>query len=171
MMYYLHRLSDQFIGFNVFFYVTFRAVAAAVTALVLCLMLATDKMDLPVRLLMFSETSLRKRQLRFLLFGAFLAVGIIAAMIRPAFLAPRGFAKPAYMDRYNRDPYARSEWIDKCTVCHVGRGGAEARGRRRPRRRSSLAQPLSMLAIGSRRSCGRSFRSYLCTSLNSWQIS
>jgi phospho-N-acetylmuramoyl-pentapeptide-transferase len=32
MMYYLHRLSDQFIGFNVFFYVTFRAVAAAVTA-------------------------------------------------------------------------------------------------------------------------------------------
>jgi len=30
MMYYLHRLSDHFIGFNVFFYVTFRAVAAAV---------------------------------------------------------------------------------------------------------------------------------------------
>jgi phospho-N-acetylmuramoyl-pentapeptide-transferase len=32
MMYYLHLLSDRFIGFNVFFYVTFRAVAAAVTA-------------------------------------------------------------------------------------------------------------------------------------------
>jgi phospho-N-acetylmuramoyl-pentapeptide-transferase len=32
MMYYLHRLSDQFIGFNVFLYVTFRAIAAAVTA-------------------------------------------------------------------------------------------------------------------------------------------
>ena len=32
MMYYLHRLSDQFGGFNVFSYVTFRAVAAAVTA-------------------------------------------------------------------------------------------------------------------------------------------
>jgi phospho-N-acetylmuramoyl-pentapeptide-transferase len=31
-MYYLHRLSDQFIGFNVFLYVTFRAIAAAVTA-------------------------------------------------------------------------------------------------------------------------------------------
>ena len=28
MMYFLHRLSDQFGGFNVFFYVTFRAVAA-----------------------------------------------------------------------------------------------------------------------------------------------
>jgi phospho-N-acetylmuramoyl-pentapeptide-transferase len=37
MMYYLHRLSDQFIGFNVFYYVTFRAVAAAVTAFVLAL--------------------------------------------------------------------------------------------------------------------------------------
>jgi phospho-N-acetylmuramoyl-pentapeptide-transferase len=32
MMFYLHRLSDQFGGFNVFFYVTFRAVAAAVSA-------------------------------------------------------------------------------------------------------------------------------------------
>src|SRR5438128_3606138 len=32
MMYYLHRFSDHFGGFNVFFYVTFRAVAAAVTA-------------------------------------------------------------------------------------------------------------------------------------------
>jgi phospho-N-acetylmuramoyl-pentapeptide-transferase len=38
MFYYLHRLSDQFIGFNVFFYVTFRAVAAAVTAFVICLL-------------------------------------------------------------------------------------------------------------------------------------
>jgi phospho-N-acetylmuramoyl-pentapeptide-transferase len=32
MIFYLHRLSDQFGGFNVFFYVTFRAVAAAVSA-------------------------------------------------------------------------------------------------------------------------------------------
>ena len=32
MMYYLHHLSAQFIGFNVFLYVTFRAIAAAVTA-------------------------------------------------------------------------------------------------------------------------------------------
>ena len=37
MMYYLHHLSEQFKGFNVFFYVTFRAVAAAVTAFVLSL--------------------------------------------------------------------------------------------------------------------------------------
>jgi phospho-N-acetylmuramoyl-pentapeptide-transferase len=32
MMYYLHHLSGHFIGFNVFLYVTFRAIAAAVTA-------------------------------------------------------------------------------------------------------------------------------------------
>src|SRR5437870_6551639 len=37
MMFYLHRLSDQVGGLNVFFYVTFRAVAAAVTAFVLSL--------------------------------------------------------------------------------------------------------------------------------------
>ncbi len=36
MMFYLHRLSDQVGGLNVFFYVTFRAVAAAVTAFALC---------------------------------------------------------------------------------------------------------------------------------------
>jgi len=36
-MYYLHRLSDQFVGFHVFFYVTFRAIAAAVTALLVTL--------------------------------------------------------------------------------------------------------------------------------------
>src|SRR5438105_5907661 len=38
MMYFLHRLSDQVGGFNVFFYVTFRAVAAAITAFVLSLL-------------------------------------------------------------------------------------------------------------------------------------
>jgi phospho-N-acetylmuramoyl-pentapeptide-transferase len=37
MMYFLHRLSDQFIGFNVFSYVTFRAIAAAVTAFLITL--------------------------------------------------------------------------------------------------------------------------------------
>ena len=37
MMYYLHHLSAQFIGFNVFFYVTFRAIAGAVTAFLVTL--------------------------------------------------------------------------------------------------------------------------------------
>src|SRR5438045_9507990 len=37
MMFYLHRLSDQVGGLNFFFYVTFRAVASAVTAFALSL--------------------------------------------------------------------------------------------------------------------------------------
>jgi phospho-N-acetylmuramoyl-pentapeptide-transferase len=58
MMYYLHRFSDQFIGFNVFSYVTFRSVAAAVTAFVISLIfgnfvirkLTTLKLGQPIRL-------------------------------------------------------------------------------------------------------------------------
>ncbi len=38
MMFYLHLLSDRFGGFNVFFYVTFRAVAAAITAFLIALL-------------------------------------------------------------------------------------------------------------------------------------
>jgi phospho-N-acetylmuramoyl-pentapeptide-transferase len=57
MLYFLHRLSDQFIGFNVFFYVTFRGVAAAVTGFALCLIfgnrvigiLTALKMGQPIR--------------------------------------------------------------------------------------------------------------------------
>lgn len=57
-MYYLHRLSDQFGGFNVFLYVTFRAVAAAVTAFVISLVfgnwvirkLTALKLGQPIRL-------------------------------------------------------------------------------------------------------------------------
>src|SRR2546423_11588565 len=37
MMFYLHRLNEQFGGFNVFFYVTFRAVPAAITQFLLSL--------------------------------------------------------------------------------------------------------------------------------------
>jgi phospho-N-acetylmuramoyl-pentapeptide-transferase len=58
MIYYLHRLSDQFGGFNVFFYVTFRAVAAAVTAFLISLLfgnlvirtLTALKLGQPIRL-------------------------------------------------------------------------------------------------------------------------
>lgn len=46
MLYLLHRLSDQFIGFNVFFYVTFRGVASAVTAFTLCLIFGNRVIDI-----------------------------------------------------------------------------------------------------------------------------
>jgi hypothetical protein len=43
--------------------------------------------------------------------------------VGPGFLSRTVQAKPAYMDRYNRDARARQELKNKCTVCHVGRGG------------------------------------------------
>ena len=46
MMYYLHLLSDKVGGFNVFFYVTFRAVAAAITAFVLSLLFGNLVIDI-----------------------------------------------------------------------------------------------------------------------------
>src|SRR5207237_2695686 len=57
MMYFLHHLSDRFIGFNVFLYVTFRAIAAAVTAFLLTLIfgnfiiriLIALKLEQPIR--------------------------------------------------------------------------------------------------------------------------
>jgi phospho-N-acetylmuramoyl-pentapeptide-transferase len=58
MMYYLHRLNEHFGGLNVFFYVTFRAVAAAVTAFAISLIfgnfvirkLTALKLGQPIRL-------------------------------------------------------------------------------------------------------------------------
>src|SRR6266481_5717928 len=49
MMYYLHWFSDRFIGFNVFSYVTFRSVAAAVTDFVIRKLTAL-KLGQPIRL-------------------------------------------------------------------------------------------------------------------------
>jgi hypothetical protein len=48
-----------------------------------------------------------------------LAVAYILAVAAVA------FAKPAFMDRYNHDPFAKAELRGKCTICHVGRGGGE----------------------------------------------
>lgn len=48
-----------------------------------------------------------------------------AGFVRPAFLVRRVEAKPAFMDRYNRDPQAKAELKNKCVICHIGRGGGE----------------------------------------------
>jgi phospho-N-acetylmuramoyl-pentapeptide-transferase len=58
MMYYLHQLSPHFGPFNVFSYITFRAIAAAVTAFLICLIfgnwvitkLTALKVGQPIRL-------------------------------------------------------------------------------------------------------------------------
>jgi hypothetical protein len=47
------------------------------------------------------------------------AIGFIAATAIVA------FGKPAFMDRYNKDPYSKAGLRGKCTVCHIGRGGGE----------------------------------------------
>lgn len=47
---------------------------------------------------------------------------VIGFMVTAAIVA---FGKPAFMDRYNRDPYSKTELRGKCTVCHIGRGGGE----------------------------------------------
>ena len=73
---------------------------------------------------MSSETN-PKKQLRLVLFAIILTLVAFVLALRPVIFEQRVSAKPAYMDRYNRDPYARNELMNKCTVCHVGHGGAE----------------------------------------------
>jgi hypothetical protein len=52
--------------------------------------------------------------------AAFLVAVCLSATV---FLATPTRAKPVYMDRYNRDARAKQDLRNKCTVCHVGRGG------------------------------------------------
>ena len=63
------------------------------------------------------------RRIKVIVLSALLVAAAWTALIRPAFLLRPALAKPAYMDRYNKDPYAREELMNKCTICHVGRGG------------------------------------------------
>ena len=55
-----------------------------------------------------------KQRVKIILAGGFIAMAAVAA-----------FAKPAFMDRYNNDPYSKAELHGKCTVCHIGKGGGE----------------------------------------------
>jgi hypothetical protein len=50
---------------------------------------------------------------------------LIFAMAYIAATAVVALAKPAFMDRYNNDPYSKAELRGKCTVCHIGKGGGE----------------------------------------------
>lgn len=54
-----------------------------------------------------------------------LIAALMLALVRPGSLSSTAQAKPAFMDRYNRDPYAKTKWKDKCTLCHIGKGGEE----------------------------------------------
>lgn len=50
-------------------------------------------------------------------------VGLTLFGLKQFLWVQRAAAKPAFMDRYNRDPFAREELKTKCTICHIGRGG------------------------------------------------
>jgi hypothetical protein len=52
-------------------------------------------------------------------------VALAATASSMSFMARHASAKPAFMDRYDRDPYSKAQLRGRCTVCHVGRGGAE----------------------------------------------
>ena len=55
-------------------------------------------------------------------------IKIIKASVASVFIvtgAIVALGKPAFMNRYNQDPYSKVELRGKCTVCHIGRGGGE----------------------------------------------
>ena len=54
-----------------------------------------------------------------------LFVALAASVLGLSFLTRPAAAKPAFMDRYDRDPYSKATLRGRCTVCHVGRGGGE----------------------------------------------
>ena len=54
-----------------------------------------------------------------------LFVALAASLSALSMLARPASAKPAFMDRYDRDPYSKAVLRGRCTVCHMGRGGGE----------------------------------------------
>lgn len=52
-------------------------------------------------------------------------IGLALTGLKSSMWTQPVLAKPAFMDRYSRDPYAKEEYKTKCTICHIGRGGGE----------------------------------------------
>lgn len=50
---------------------------------------------------------------------------IFAALAIGAFVLVSIEARPKYMRKFNADPKTRAEYKDKCTICHIGKGGGE----------------------------------------------
>ena len=57
---------------------------------------------------------LKKKKTKLLLTLGYVAAAAVVAL-----------AKPAFMDRYNNDPYSKADLHGKCTVCHIGKGRGE----------------------------------------------
>ncbi|MFN2456296.1 MAG: hypothetical protein ABR577_19030 [Pyrinomonadaceae bacterium] len=63
---------------------------------------------------------MKQRVKTLVLLTALSAMASVMYAARPATLA-----KPAFMDRYNRDPYSKPELHGKCSVCHINHPGGE----------------------------------------------
>jgi hypothetical protein len=50
---------------------------------------------------------------------------LMLGFVRPGLLSRTVQAKPSFMGRYNRDPFAKGRWKNKCTLCHIGKGGEQ----------------------------------------------
>lgn len=68
---------------------------------------------------------MNRRTLKAIVLVTLIAIAASLVLIRPTWLVKPVLAKPAYMARYNRNPYAKARFIDKCTVCHIGHAGAQ----------------------------------------------
>ena len=64
-----------------------------------------------------------RQRVKAFVFVLFVALAASASAL--SMLARPASAKPAFMDRYDRDPYSKASLRGRCTVCHVGRGGGE----------------------------------------------
>ena len=50
---------------------------------------------------------------------------LVLALCGVGLAAVIAMAKPAFMERYNKDPYSKAQLRGKCTICHIGHGGGE----------------------------------------------
>ena len=64
-----------------------------------------------------------RQRVKLIVFVLFAELAVLSAGM--TFLARPAAAKPAFMDRYNRDPFSKPALRGKCTLCHIGRGGGE----------------------------------------------
>ena len=66
---------------------------------------------------------MKKRNTKLAVAAVFIGLAMVG--VKSSLWTQPVLAKPAFMDRYNRNPYARGEFKTNCTICHVGHGGGE----------------------------------------------
>ena len=68
-------------------------------------------------------SDVRKQKLKIVVIAGFVALCFGSVLMSSR--TQEVLAKPAFMDRYDRDPTAKEELKKNCTICHIGRGGGE----------------------------------------------